>query len=88
MSWTVKMWHFGRDSPIEYSGKQFQITWKDSLNVFHRIYSKEYKKKRKTILKVRDEIQEYPNKPLKDALIDKLKDDGDGNGDRTFTVGL
>jgi len=30
-------------------------------------------------------IQEYPNKPLKDALLDKLKYD---NNDKTFAVGF
>ena len=43
----------------------------DNLNVFHHIYSKEYGKKK---MKVRNEIQEYPNKPLEDAFMDKLYD--------------
>jgi len=33
-------------------------------------------------------IQEYPNKPLEEAFMDKIKDDEDGNGDRTFKIGL
>ena len=53
----------------------------DNLNVFHHIYSKEYGKE----VKVRKEIQ-YPNKPLEEALMDKLKDDHD-NSDKTFVVG-
>ena len=53
----------------------------------HHIYSKEYEGKRdKKIMKVRDEIQEYPNKPLKEAFYNKLKiikiDD------KTFSTGL
>ena len=32
-------------------------------------------------MKIRDEIQEYPNKPLKETLMDKLKDD---NSDYKF----
>ena len=32
-------------------------------------------KKKKKIMKIRDEVQEYPNKPLKEAFMDKLKDD-------------
>jgi len=44
----------------------------DNLNVLHHIYSKEYGKKK---MKVRQEVQEYPNQPLEDALMDKLKDD-------------
>ena len=71
---------------LDIVGEKFEMTWEDSLNVFHQIYSKEYGKKEE--MKVRKEVQEYPNKPLKEALMDKLKDDGDGNGDRTFTVGL
>jgi len=54
----------------------------DNLNVFHHIYSKEYGNK----MKVRKEVEEYPNKPLKEALMDKLKDDHD-NSDKTFVVG-
>ena len=47
MSWTAKMWHFGRDALTGYSGKQFEMTWEDSLNMFHHhIYSKEYEGKR------------------------------------------
>jgi DNA modification methylase len=44
------------------------------------IYSKENGKK----MKVRKEIQEYPNKPLEDAFMDKLKDDNEN----TFVVGV
>ena len=38
-------------------------------------------RKKKITMKIRDEIQEYPNKPLKETLMDKLKDD---NSDYTF----
>ena len=31
-------------------------------------------------MKVRDEIQEYPNKPLEDALMDKLYDKSEAIG--------
>jgi hypothetical protein len=42
------------------------MTWEDSLKVFHHIYSKEHEGKRgKKKMKVRDEIQEHPNKPLR-----------------------
>ena len=61
MSWIVKMWHFGKDALTCYSGEKFEINWKDRLNVFHHIYSKEYEEKRRKItMKARDEIQEYP----------------------------
>jgi hypothetical protein len=31
------------------------------------------KERGKKMMKVRDEIQEYPNKPLEDAFMDKIK---------------
>jgi len=82
MSWTVKMWHFGQDALTSYSGQKFDISWEDSLNVFHHhIYSKEYEGKRgRKIMKVRNEIQEYPNKPLEEALMDKLYDKSEAIG--------
>src|SRR3954463_6127500 len=80
MSWTVKMWHFGQDVLTSYSGDKFEITWEDSLNLF-RIYSKEYVNKK---MKVRNEVQECPNKPLEEAFMDKLKDDNEN----TFVVGV
>lgn len=88
MSWIVTMWHFGRDALVEYSGEKFSFRWVDSLNIFHHhIYSKEYEvkrgKKKKKTMKIRDEIQEYPNKPLKEAFMDKLKDD---NIDKTLSI--
>jgi hypothetical protein len=45
------------------------MKWEDSLNVFHHIYSKDYGNKK---MKIRKEVQEYPNKPLEDAFMDKL----------------
>jgi hypothetical protein len=41
----------------------------DSLNLFHHIYSKEYKKR----VKVRKEVQEYPNKPLEGCIDEQDK---------------
>jgi len=32
-------------------------------------------------MKVRDEISEYPNKPLKEAFMDKLEEE-----DKTFSI--
>ena len=37
-------------------------------------------------MKVLKEVQEYPNKPLKEAFIDKLKEND--NDDKTFTVDI
>jgi hypothetical protein len=79
MNWTVKIWHFGQDGLTSYSGEKFDITWEDSLNVLHHIYSKDFKK----TMKIRDEVQEYPNKSLEEAFMDKLKE-----GDNTFSVGI
>jgi len=45
----------------------------DSLNVLYHIYSKEYGNKKK--LKVRKEVQKYPNKTLEEAIMDKLEVD-------------
>jgi hypothetical protein len=47
MSWTVKMCHFGKDALTSYSGQKFDMSWEDTLNVFHHIYSKEYGNKMK-----------------------------------------
>ena len=33
-------------------------------------------------------VKQYPNKPLEDALIDKLKDGDNDNDDKIFTVWL
>jgi hypothetical protein len=37
----------GKDTLTSYSGEKFYMSWEDSLNVFHHIYSKEYGKKMK-----------------------------------------
>jgi hypothetical protein len=59
-------------------GQKFDMSCEDSLNVFNHIYSKEYGNKK---IKVRKEVQEYPNKPMNGAFMDKLKanDNGDKN---------
>jgi len=70
LTWMVNMWHFGHDSLTGYSGEKFEITWGDSLNLF-RMYSKQHKKNK--TMKIRKEIQEYPNKSLYEAFMDKVK---------------
>jgi hypothetical protein len=75
MTWIVTMWHFGQDSLTEYTGERFEMSWEDGLKLF-RIYSKDYRNKKK--MRVRKEIQECPNKPLKEAFMDKIsEEDGD-----------
>lgn len=39
MDWIVTMWHFGHDSEQGFTGEQFEITYKEGLEVI-RIYSK------------------------------------------------
>jgi hypothetical protein len=45
MNWMVKMWHFGQDALISYTGEKFDMSWEDGLHVLHHIYSKNFKKK-------------------------------------------
>ena len=66
------MWHFGQDVLASYSATSFEVTWGNSLNLFC-YYSKEYGSS-KNVRRVRKEVQEYPNKPLGDAFMDKLYD--------------
>jgi hypothetical protein len=35
------MWHFGQDSPVEYTGPQFCATWQHGQNALIRAYSKD-----------------------------------------------
>ena len=80
MSWTIKMWHFGKDALTGYNGEKFEITWEDSLKLFN-IYSKEYCNKK---MKVRKEIQEYRNKPLATEFMYRIKDIKN-NSNKTFS---
>lgn len=67
--WIVTMWHFGADASILYKGKMFDISWKIAERVLVAFYSKMWKDSR---YQVRAERQEYPNKPLDEALEEKL----------------
>lgn len=69
MEWIVKMWHFGADALIEYSGEKFEITYADAEGTLTRIYSKQMKDGR---IRLRPELQEYPNKQLDKAIEEKL----------------
>ena len=71
MSWIVTMWHFGRDSLTGYNGEMFEIPWKEGLELF-RIYSKKSKDRKSK--RIRKEKQEYPNKPLAEAFMDKMNE--------------
>ncbi len=84
IDWIVTMWHFGHDSRYGYSGEMFKMTWKDSLGVFHQVYSKEFKNQKK--VKIRKEIQEHPNKPLGQAFMDKLENEINSNENKDPTT--
>jgi hypothetical protein len=73
--WIVTLWHFGIDSLSykELADKNSSVTWKEGQDVLCRIYNKRmYRVKGK-----RREVQESPNKPLKDAIKDKLNNNPD-----------
>jgi hypothetical protein len=58
-SWIATMWHFGKDSLIEYAGKEFEVTWEDGENALVRIHTKDLKDGQG--IRIRTERQEYPN---------------------------
>jgi hypothetical protein len=62
------MWHFGRDSLKEYSGKDVHVTVYKAQYILERVYLKNIKGKHK----LRHEFQEYPNKSVFEAIEDKL----------------
>jgi hypothetical protein len=63
-TWEVTMWHFGYDSPTEYTGPRFCATWKDGQGALARAYSKNMK----SGTRVRSELQEYPRKRWRDVV--------------------
>jgi hypothetical protein len=67
-SWTVTMWHFGSDSPSEYTGEKFEVAWEDGQNALFRIYTKDLNGE----TRIRKERQEYPNKRFDEAMDEKL----------------
>ena len=68
-NWNVTLWHFGADASIEYTEKEFSATWDVGQNALIRAYSKDMKGGK---TRIRLERQEYPNKSLADAVMDKL----------------
>jgi hypothetical protein len=69
MTWTVTMWHFGADSSVLYKGKSFHASWKVAENALIAFYSEVWKDGK---CRIRGERQEYPRKPLEEALDEKL----------------
>jgi hypothetical protein len=68
-NWIITMWHFNQDGLKEYTGETFSTTVEKAQHTIERIYSK-YFKKNKT--RIRVEIQDYPNKTVKEAIEEKL----------------
>jgi hypothetical protein len=62
------MWHFGSDSPSEYTGEKFETTWENGQNALFRIYSKHLN----GVTRIRRDRQEYPNKRFDEAIDEKL----------------
>jgi hypothetical protein len=67
--WIVKMWHFGADATIEYSGEKFEMSFDVGQDSLIRAYSK---KMRESKINIRLEKQEVPKKSLADAIEEKL----------------
>ena len=67
--WLITMWHFGRDSFIEFSGEDYHVTVERAYYIIERVYTKDFGKGKQ---RVRHEIQEYPNKSPFEAVNEKL----------------
>jgi hypothetical protein len=63
--WIITLWHIGKDSISEYSGKMFHCEWGLAEEMILRIYSKKIENKKK----VRIEIQQNPSIPIEKLLI-------------------
>jgi hypothetical protein len=72
-SWVVKMWHFGIDIVDEYDREAFHVTFQEGISDLWRIYTKRLKDGK---LQPRVEHQEYPNKPIMEAVLDKIYSEG------------
>jgi hypothetical protein len=68
-NWIVTMWHFGKDSLVEYTEEKFAVTWEDGQGAFLRAYTKVMKDKK---TRIRLERQEYPRKTLQAAVEEKI----------------
>jgi len=68
-TWTITMWHFNQDGLKEYAGETFSTTLEKARNSIVRIYSKDFKGKTRP----RYELQECPNKTVKETINDKLR---------------
>lgn len=75
--WIVTMWHFGADSITEHAGRDFHMSWEVAEDALIRAYTKDMKDRKR---RIRIEKQEYPNKPLSQALEEKLSMNIEGRG--------
>jgi hypothetical protein len=66
--WIVKKWHFGRDSAQEFAGERFNLTFKMWCGILARIYIHHQDRTQK----IRMEIIQAPNKPLRQVVAEKL----------------
>ena len=76
-AWIVTMWHFGADSLTQATGEKFSITFKDTLNILYRVYTKtrqlqNRKKGNKHETAIRIEKQEYLRRSFQDAINERL----------------
>jgi hypothetical protein len=71
MEWIVTMWHFGADATVEYSDEKNYRRWGIAEKILLTIYTKEWKDGKR---RVRWDLQEYPNKAVKEALEEKLSE--------------
>lgn len=65
-TWTVTMWHFGKDGRYEYCKKGYSLTWGYGREVL-RIYPKSLEGQQSD----RVDLQEYPNKSFAEAIFEK-----------------
>ncbi len=68
--WIITRWDFGRDSLETFKGKRYEITVEDSRHRFHRLYTKDFGKRKG--IKLRVERIETPRKSVIDAINEKL----------------
>jgi hypothetical protein len=69
MSWIVTMWHFGADVLADYAGEKNYRRWGFAEKILFTIYDKEWKGGKR---RIRWDCQEYPGKPVVQALEEKL----------------
>ncbi len=73
-TWVAKMWHFGFDFLDRYDGEKYHVTFEEGISDLWRIYTKRMKDGK---YKERAEHQESPNKPVIDAIMEKLYHNGE-----------